>query len=83
MFIFIFFWFSSINLEAEEILADNSIGGADIKSHEALLGSIGTFAAGSMRKSIILSNGTSNAMHEMNSATGKAEYYSHLTLGFS
>lgn len=57
--------------EADELLADNSIGGhTDIKSHEALLGNIGPFAAGSMRKSIILSNGTSNVVHEVNSAAG-------------
>lgn len=64
------FYFYPSNPEAVEILADNAIGGADIKSHEALLGNIGTFGAGSMRKSIILSNGTSNAVHDVNSATG-------------
>lgn len=69
--IFNFVHFLPIISEADEILADSSIGGADIKSHEALLGNIGTFAAGSMRKSIILSNGTGIAVHDVSSATGK------------
>lgn len=56
--------------ETEELLADSSIGGADVKSHDALLGNIGAFAASTMRKSTILSNGTSNAGHLVNSATG-------------
>lgn len=68
---FTFFLLVAIT-EAEDIRADNSIDGTDIKSHDALLANISTFATSSMRKSIILSNGTSNAVHEVNSTTGTA-----------
>lgn len=62
--------------KGDEMPADNLIGGhGDIKSHETLLGNISTFATGSMRKSIILSNGTSNVAHDVNSTAGKEHSY--------
>lgn len=49
---------------------ESSMAGADMKSHESHLGNSGAVATSSMRKPIILSNGSSNAAHEVNSATG-------------
>lgn len=51
--------------ETGEILADSSITGAEVKSHES-----GLVATGSMRKSIVLTNGAGNTTHEANTASG-------------
>lgn len=44
--------------------------GAEVKHHESHIGNSGLVATGSMRKSIVLSNGASNTSHETNSTTG-------------
>lgn len=53
--------------ETDEILADSSITGAEVKNHD---GNSGLVATGSMRKSIVLTNGAGNTTHEANTASG-------------
>lgn len=55
-----------------EILADSSITGAEAKNHD---GNSGLVATGSMRKSIVLTNGAGNTTHEANTASGKEQNY--------
>lgn len=57
--------------ETDEIRTDNSSAGVEVKSHDSHIGNSGLVATGSMRKTIVLSNGASNAAHDMNSAIGK------------
>lgn len=56
--------------EPDDVLIERSKTGAEIRNHELHHGNSGALAASSMRRSIVLTNGASNAAHESNSATG-------------